>query len=368
MKKGVLTGLCLLLALGLFYVIHNNHSHPQTVSKKTSSAHKKASAKSSSKKTKTQVKKDPYKKYDHLQLIDTLNHDASESLYQSTIQTWNKYHVHKVVLMGDMSEPSAQATDDVAWTAYKEYPNRIIPFFAGVNIHSKKGLTYAKQKLEKGYYGVGEIAAASTYSQIVSDLPWKAKSPMDGIFPQLYKLCAKYKAPLILHIDPPFGDPIDKLEQALDKYPHTKIIFAHANTYNSPDSLERLMKAHPNLYISIFAGFTAYNPDSSHKLKDFVPLIKEFPNRVLLCSDSAYGITYKEAYKAIYQLIDLLDPKTAKKVASQNFESIIQAEPATQTQIRKLKILAKGKAITIHYDKLNKIKANQWLFKLEKKK
>ena len=42
--------------------------------------------------------------------------------------------------------------------------------------------------LEKGYYGIGEIVGASTYSPETSRLAWKAEDPNAGHLPEIYQL------------------------------------------------------------------------------------------------------------------------------------------------------------------------------------
>lgn len=114
----------------------------------------------------------------------------------------------------------------------------------------------AKANLEKSYLGIGEIMAASTYSPMTSRWPWQAQHPNDGILPELYQLSARYGVPILLHIDPPDGEPIQKLEQAMKENPRAIIIFRHANAYNTPANIEKLVSIHPNLFIAFFAGFT----------------------------------------------------------------------------------------------------------------
>ncbi|MDT8974630.1 amidohydrolase family protein [Paenibacillus sp. chi10] len=158
---------------------------------------------------------------------------------------------------------------------------------------------------------------------------------MDGILPDLYALCAEYKAPILMHIDPPQGIPMLKLEEAAKKYPDTIFIFGHANAYNSPENIRSLLSEHPNVYADFFAGFTAFNPSSAYKLEDFVPIIKEFPDRFLLSTDSGYGLTSEEnAIQAMYMLLDAFDdPVLAKKIASGNIERLIRDQPITSTQL-----------------------------------
>lgn len=278
--------------------------------------------------------------YGDLQLIDAHNHDASGYAYSSMLDTWKQNSVDRIVLFGNVSDPSAIGTDEIAWKAYQEAPDRFIPFFSGINLLDESGIQTVKNNLEKGYFGIGEIAAASTNSPALANVAWKTKHPMDGVLPEIYKLCAEYKAPVLLHIDPPSGEPVSKLEEALENNPDTTFIFAHINAYNSPDNVEYLLKKHPNLYADIFAGFTAFNPESANRLDDFVSVIKKFPDRFLLSTDSGFGLTGGEekAIEEMYQLIDALDDRRiAQQVAGGNLERLIRMQPATKTQLEALR-------------------------------
>lgn len=129
--------------------------------------------------------------------------------------------VDKTVLFGAISEPAAMLSDKLSWEAYMKYPDKFYPFFSGFPMYDEEAIAIVKAKLEKGYYGIGESVAASTYSPLTSQLQWKSLHPMDGNLPAIYELCATYKVPILLHIDPPFGEPITKLEDALRTYPDT---------------------------------------------------------------------------------------------------------------------------------------------------
>jgi hypothetical protein len=257
--------------------------------------------------------------YEDITVIDAHNHDASGYKYKKSIDIWDKYGIDKVVLFGDISEPSAQRTDRIAFDAYLADKDRIIPFIAGVNIPDSSCLAYIRDRFDAGVCGIGEVVAASIYSPVTSRLPWKADHPMDGYLPDIYEVCAEYRKPILVHIDPPNGSPIEKLEEALTAYPDTDFIFGHANAYNSPSNIESLLKNHNNIYIDFFAGFTAYNPDSEYILADFVPLIIMYPDRFMVSTDSGFGIGYEKAYSAIYELFNLLERDVVVKIAGKNF-------------------------------------------------
>ncbi|EFM08477.1 amidohydrolase 2 [Paenibacillus curdlanolyticus YK9] len=301
-----------------------------------------------------------YEVYRDLTVIDIHNHDAADP---NAIDKWGQFGIDRTVLFGDISEPSAQTTDQLAWEQYRRSPARIYPSFAGFPMYEKEGLTIVKENLEQGYLNIGEVVAASTNSPVVSKVAWKAEHPNDGNLPKIYDLAAQYQVPILLHIDPLSGEPIMHLEEALDQHPNTAIILGHANAYNAPANIESLLTKHANLYIDFFAGFTAYNSESTYALADYAPLIEKYPDKFMLSTDSGYGITAEEAANALYEIIDLLTPETALKVAHQNYERLIEQQPPTESQIRLIKTLS-AKAGKFQTYRLNKRMANELIFQL----
>ena len=297
-------------------------------------------------------------KFESTIIVDIHNHDASH--YYKSLFVWNQYNIDKIVLFGNISEPSAMETDKQAWIAYNRYPDRFYPFFAAINTYSDECLEYVKNNLELGYYGIGEIMAASQFSPFANKTIWKAENPMDGYLPEIYEICAEYKAPLLLHIDPPSQKNIDALELALDTYPDTTFILAHVNVYNSNELVDSLLSAHDNLYMDLFVGFVN-NPECHQSLDDYAEIIKKYPDRFMVSSDSAYDITYEDAYKAIYDLFELLDDETVEKIAHLNFEQIIEQQPMTQSQIETIQEICNKQGIDIVYSAFNKIEANEFI-------
>lgn len=304
--------------------------------------------------------------YKDLKLIDVHNHDAAK--YEASMSIWDNHAIDRIVLFGNVSEPSAVATDKLAWKAYEKYPDRIYPFFSGFDLFQDEGLKTIRENLEIGYLGIGETIAASSNSPILAKLPWKGSHPLDGNFPKVYELCAEYGVPILLHIDPPRGMPIMKLEEALDAYPNTLFIFAHANVYNPPSEIEKLLKSHKNLYIDFFAGFTSYNPRSPNKTEEYISLIESYADRFFISTDGAFDLTYDQAIGAMYEVIDQLKPETREKIASANFEKIIQAQKPTATQLKTLRDLGiQTHEPSVELNRLSRHEANKLIFKLRSK-
>lgn len=306
--------------------------------------------------------------YGNLGLADAHNHDASDKQFLRMEKQWADYQVRNVILFGDVSDHSAIMTDSYSWQAYQSNPDLYIPYFSGFDLHDPGCLDVIKDNLEKGYFGLGEIAAASSYSPALANVAWKAADPMDGYFPQIYDLISEYKAPILLHIDPPNGQPVAKLEQALGEHPDTIFIFAHINAYNTPEEIDRLMAKYPNLYADFFAGFSVFNPESGLHPEIFIPVMKKYPERFMLSTDSGYGLEGGEvkAIEAMYRILDLIDdPQIAQKIARDNLMNLIQAQPATQTQLQAISELEQNTGKS-YGDNLSKLEAGKILAQADK--
>ncbi|RJX37362.1 amidohydrolase [Paenibacillus pinisoli] len=306
--------------------------------------------------------------YRDIPVMDAHNHNAAGSKYRSMIPKWDSSGVDRVVLFGAVSEPAAEATDEVAWEAYQSNPERFIPLTSGINLLEKEGLDKLREKLERGYFGLGEIAAASQHSPALARVEWKTEHPMDGILPEIYALCAEYQAPVLLHIDPLNGMPVAKLQEALAAYPDTTFILAHANAFNSPANIEAWLEEYPNLYADFFAGFTVFNPESTNVLEDFIPVIRKFPDRIVLSTDSGYGLSSEEkAIEAMYRLMDKLDDRSlVERIAYSNMNGLIERQPATRTQLEKIKELGGEDDSSLKLAEPSKREAGEWLIRRQK--
>ncbi|MFB5088169.1 amidohydrolase family protein [Psychrobacillus sp. PGGUH221] len=312
-------------------------------------------------------------KYKQLRIIDVHSHDVdaldlserrNNDNYTSVKDLWSKYGIDQTVLFGAVSDPTAIKSDLLSWRYYEQYPEKIYPSFAGVKI-DKDGLSKVKQNLEIGYMHIGELFAAATYSPFAS-VRWKAKHPNDGNLPEVYDLASEYNVPVLLHIDPPKGLPMQQFELAMKNHPDTTFIFAHGNVHTSPQYLRDLLDRNENLMIDFFSGYTLHNPGGDYKLDDFARIVEEYPDRFVLGSDSGYEIGLENSYIAMYEFIDLLSPKTSAKVAYQNFEQLMERQAPTQEQINLIKKLTEEKGVENKTYHLNKREANELIFTLQK--
>jgi len=268
------------------------------------------------------------RKYADLKVIDVHNHDAGGARYRHTMALWDAYGIDQVVMFaGRITDPEAVEQDRIAWQASQEFPDKILPFFTGFDVNSKDSIEVVRAQFEKGFLGIGEYVGASYARQSYAyDVKCKPKHPMDGYFSDVYALCARFKAPILLHIDPPFPDfvSVQKFEEAIAGHPDTTFIYAHANAFNTPENIERLLKKYPNLYIDFFAGFNVYNKQANVPLDAYIPLIERYYTKFLVSTDSGCGMEYYQAHEAIYELLDRVSPRTREHIAHKNFEHLLE--------------------------------------------
>jgi hypothetical protein len=77
-------------------------------------------------------------RYRDLVLIDAHNHGAAGSPVL-TVQLHQKYFVDRTVLFGNISEPNALYSDNLAFLMYAQQPRAVYPFFAGIPLEEQRG-------------------------------------------------------------------------------------------------------------------------------------------------------------------------------------------------------------------------------------
>ncbi|MDF9839043.1 MULTISPECIES: hypothetical protein [unclassified Paenibacillus] len=92
-------------------------------------------------------------------------------------------------------------------------------------------------------------------------------------------------------------------------------------------------------------------------------MIKKYADRFMLSTDSGYGLDGGEwkAIEAMYRMLYLIDdPETARKISRDNLMSLIQAQPATETQLKAVSELEKSTGKS-YGDNLSKLEAGKIL-------
>lgn len=89
----------------------------------------------------------------------------------------------------------------------------------------------------------------------------------------------------------------------------------------------------------------------------------------MLSTDSGYGLEGGEekAIEAMYRMLDLLDDaQIAQMIARDNLLNLIQAQPATETQLKAIAELERNTGNS-YGEKLNKLEAGKILAQVIKK-
>lgn len=120
------------------------------------------------------------------------------------------------------------------------------------------------------------------------------------------------------------------VENVLKRHRQTKFILPHAGIMrnvvidNLTALLDDMLKKNKNLYIDLsFVVLENYIMPQGLVSKEWIDLIEKYPNRFLIGTDYLGG--YQDFYeiKKFIPLLDSLKPKTAKNLASANFDNLL---------------------------------------------
>lgn len=272
--------------------------------------------------------------YKNTTVIDALNHDVTEEKRADLIKNWDQYHLKRVALIPPLaSGEDLEKIEADIWQNYQKQPERFYPFALITDGGDAAATERIKGKLEQGCTGLSEFVMAPTYSATGFNLKWYPEN--NG---RIYDLAVQYKTPIMLEFDkdilnsaysPSTIKEITKRmeQEILKKHPNTTIILGHANMFYSANQIDELLGKNKNLYIDYFAGYNDMTSrdlsERQNKVNEYANLIKKYPDRFVLSSDSAFGTKYEAAYRAMFEMLDRVDEDTGKKLASGNFEKLM---------------------------------------------
>jgi predicted TIM-barrel fold metal-dependent hydrolase len=125
------------------------------------------------------------------------------------------------------------------------------------------------------------------------------------------------------------------METAIRKNSQTKFVWCHAGVSRRIDiptltkEIQRMLTAYPNLKIDLsWVVFDTYLVKDNKAAVDWVSLIEAFPDRFMVGSDIVgHFAAYAPTLQRYYVLLDALKPETARKVARENFLSVLPHKP-----------------------------------------
>ncbi|HEQ70908.1 MAG TPA: hypothetical protein ENN69_00325 [Spirochaetia bacterium] len=110
----------------------------------------------------------------------------------------------------------------------------------------------------------------------------------------------------------------------VERYRDVVLFGSIANVFTTPALLDTLLEEYDNLYIDFFAGFTVFNPESTHSLDEFLPLVERHPDRFMVSTDSGIEIGCVRAYLAMYRLLERVTPEAREWIAHRTIESLLR--------------------------------------------
>ncbi len=310
--------------------------------------------------------------------IDTHNHISGGSMRYSdysgairkTLEKMDELGIQKIFIMPPPFSPGQRGIFEIDdfLPVIGKYPERIAILGGGgslnVMIHQmeKSDSVTPEMKIQfekkaddiisKGAIGFGEFAIE--HFSFNNDHPYESVSADHPLFLLLADIAAKYNMPIDIHMeaipqDMPLPnrsilkksgnnpkmirENLSAFERLLDHNKKAKIIWAHAgwcNTgYRTPDLCRKLLKKHPNLFMSFKLSpesvpeTRSTNEDKKAIKAEWLQLIKDFSDRFLIGTDQFYvasgarqiGPQKTEATK---HLMTLLSPDLARQIGTIN--------------------------------------------------
>jgi hypothetical protein len=291
-------------------------------------------------------------------ITDAHDHIMPGLTADEMISVLDQAEVCKILLMGHGLLPPER--DEQTLAAYEAYPDRVIPFL-GLNGYATQDFTpgllaYLDMQLASGpFRGMGELLSRHYgFSRTLPDgttiqagdytLPMDSPEALDVMC-----LAAKRNAILNVHMEST-DETVAALDEALDLYPNTKVIWAHQThlkTYNGseaenarqadPGQIAALMDEHPNLYADIAIGYERFFlTESDLTLPEaWADLYATYSDRFVVGFDQPFvnawdrSDVFIQLTQPVRSWLSQLGPEVQRKLAYENIERILEDEPAS---------------------------------------
>jgi hypothetical protein len=219
-----------------------------------------------------------------------------------------------------------------------ESRKRFHPFICGFNGSDRNAIDHVKRMMEwypGMWQGIGEVMSrhddltALTYGEV----PHADNQALTPVF----QFAAEHDMPVSIHSDVSsvwVRDPLylTEIENAVKANPKTRIIWCHAGVSRRVvvptlvSQIRRLLTSYPNLWIDL--SWVVYEqylvPDGKTPDAAWLKLVEEFPTRFMIGSDKVGAFSdYDHEMQKYYLFLDGLKPDTAKRVAHDNFLSVL---------------------------------------------
>jgi hypothetical protein len=300
-----------------------------------------------------------------LPLFDAHNHLQHDQSAEMLIKWMDEAGVRRMALVPRHYTDDGWATDEMALAFAQRFPDRFAAFIGGQrNDLWQRDAWYrdsffleAEPKAKSGdFQGLGEfIIVHYGYNRYVStthqNIAGDKRLPLDTpLMNKLFALSETSSLPLLIHAEAE-PDMSLQMQRMLQKWPRTRVIWAH-NCGRAPAvQVANFLKAFPYLTCDL-AGMAVpmpnpfgwgtfntragadYRPDShvtriqendgtiNPSMRD---LFEQFPDRFLIGTDIAHPFAYSrygDVITAFRRLLSQLSPETARKIGNDNAERL----------------------------------------------
>jgi predicted TIM-barrel fold metal-dependent hydrolase len=220
---------------------------------------------------------------------------------------------------------------------------RFHPFICGFNGTDRNAVDHVRRMIEwfpDFWQGIGEVMGR--HDDLTALTYGETAQPNGVALDPVYDLAAELDLPVSIHSnissvwkrEPLY---LPQMEEAIRKHPNTRFIWCHAGISRRvvvptlPGEIRRLLATYPNVWIDlswvVFENYLAPNNTAS---ADWVDLIEAFPSRFMIGSDKVGRFdNYEDETLKYNVLLDALKPETARRVARENFLSVLPRRAAT---------------------------------------
>jgi predicted TIM-barrel fold metal-dependent hydrolase len=158
-------------------------------------------------------------------------------------------------------------------------------------VHDEGVIERARAALETGrYHGIGELHLVGGFAP---------KPDAAHVLKALMQLAAEFNVPIMIHTE--FSRP-DVMLQLCERFPDTRILWAHAGAILSPQQVGRVLESCDN----VLAGLAARDPwrfvnhpiasEDNHLLPAWRELLLAYPERFMLGSDPVWPVEQLDAW------------------------------------------------------------------------
>lgn len=244
------------------------------------------------------------------------------------------------------------ATDAILAEAVRSLPaaqrRRIHPFMSGFNPADKNATLHIEHMIRLYpdlWQGLGEVM--TRHDNLTALVQGEVPRANSEAMMRIYRIAARHDLPVLLHSNITSLRErdliyLEELTDALASNPRTRIIWAHAGTSGTINrwqermpglakAIDELLGKHDNLWIDL--SWSVLEPHILNSDEDprkaWLELVRKYPDRFMLGSDVVghFGSVGK-LMNRFAPLLDALPDDVARKLARDNFLSVLPRQPA----------------------------------------